>query len=158
MSDREPDESSHALRGAVDRGALIDFRDSFLRLEPLASGELSDFTNPDSLAISFSDGIGAADGGQFDVVWTTKGDYSLHYTDDADQNFRWDRHPNEYPNVKGVNHFHPAPDATNSPNAVEESCITVNQIVLVARALQKLWRSAYAAGSVAGINDIRDPP
>lgn len=153
-----PSDESHARRGAVDRGAMLDFRDTFDRMEPLATGELDDFLDPRELRIELGDGVGDAERGRFDVVWTTRDDYDVHYTDDAGRDFRWDCHPNDYPDVPGNEHFHPPPDASSDPETVEESCLRVSEIELVARAVQKLWREAYENGAFEGINDATGPP
>ena len=55
-----PDTESHSLRGAIDAGALHDFRSEFERLEPLASGSLDDPVNPGELRLDLGDGIGEA--------------------------------------------------------------------------------------------------
>lgn len=158
MAGRNFDAESHALRGPTDRGALIDFRDAFERMEPLATGELDDFVDPDELQIVLHDAVGAAGRARFDVVWTTHDDYNIHYTDDTARDFRWDVHPNDYPKAAGDGHFHPPPDASTDPRDVEDSCIEVSAIELVARAVHKLWRNAYEQGSFAGVNDAANPP
>lgn len=137
---------AHSLRGPTDRGALLDFRSAFEEAEPLAEGELDDFLNPDKLRILLADGVGEADSARLDVVWTTFGDYSVHYTDSAERDLRWDLHPHDYPNPPGDEHFHPPPDAPSDPAVVEDSCIEVSEVELVARATHKLWRRAYEEG------------
>lgn len=151
-------DESHSLRGPTDRGALLDFLHTFERLEPLASGSLDDFLDPAELRIELDDGVGSAARARLDVVWTTQDDYNIHYTDDASQNVRWDVHPNDYPNAPGDEHFHPPPHASSDPNDVEDSCIEVTEIELVARAVQKLWRFAYGQASFDGVNNLKDPP
>lgn len=158
MTDSTPSEESHGLRGPTDRGALLDFLHTFERMEPLATGSLDDFLDPTELRIQLSDGIGPAERARFDVVWTTRDDYTIHYTDDADQNCRWDVHRNDYPNAPGDKHFHPPPDASSDPHVVENSCIQVTEIELVARAVHKLWRTAYKRGTLADVNDDSNPP
>lgn len=158
MSSWSAESESHTLRGATDRGALLDFRDTFERLEPLASGELDDFLNPDELQLSLADGIGTAEYARIDVVWTTDGDYNIHYTDSDSRNFRWDVHPNDYPNAPGDKHFHPPPEASTDPQDVEDSCIEVSELELVARAVHILWRVAYEQGSFEGVNEASNPP
>lgn len=151
-------DESHSLRGPTDRGALLDFLETFERLEPMASGTLDDFLDPSELRINLDDGIGSAEGARLDVVWTTRDDYNIHYTDDASQNLRWDVHPHDYPKAPADRHFHPPPSASSDPNDVEDSCIVVSEIELVARAVHKLWRHAYEQGSFDGVNDLKDPP
>lgn len=116
-------------------------------MEPLATGELDDFFDPDELRIELEDSVGDAETARFDVVWTTVDDYNVHYTDDAGRNVRWDVHPNEYHGVSGDAHFHPPPDASADPQEVEESCIDVSEVGLVARAVHRLWQSAYEQGA-----------
>lgn len=148
----------HSLRGAIDRGSLLDFQSVFERLEPLATGVLDDFVNPSELQLQLDDDVGDADSARFDVVWTTQNDYNIHYSNSAGRNFRWDIHPHDYPRPSDDRHFHPPPNASNDPADVEESCISVIEIELVARATHSQWRAAYEAASVNGINDAVDPP
>lgn len=157
MPDTEIGEETHAVRGPVDRGALLDFREAITRREPLATGELDDFLDPSVLHIHFDDGVGRADSGRVDVVWTTRDDYNVHYTDET-RNLRWDVHPHDYPTPPEDRHFHPPPDASSDPDLVEDSCIEVSGIVLVGLATLKLWRTAYGRGSFDGINQIENPP
>lgn len=158
MTSSRPADESHALRGPTDRGALLDFLRTFERMEPFASGSLDDFLDPSDLQIELSDGIGPAERSRFDVVWTTRDDYSIHYTDNASQNCRWDNHPHNYPDAHGDAHFHPPPEASSNSSAVEDSCIEVTEIELVARAIHKLWRQAYERGTLDGINDASNSP
>jgi hypothetical protein len=151
-------EEPHGVRGAVDRGALLDFRDAFERLEPLADGRLDDFLDPRTLHVEFEAGVGDASRGRLDVVWTTDDDYTVHYTDDAGRDCRWDRHPHDYPAPADDRHFHPPPDAPVDADTVEASCIEVTETVLVAMAVHRLWRDALDAGSLDGVNDARRPP
>jgi len=157
MSDSEIGDESHSVRGSVDRGALLDFREAVVRREPLATGELDYFLDPSVLYIHFEDGVSEAGSGRLDVVWTTQDDYNIHYTDET-RNLRWDVHPHEYPTPPEDRHFHPPPDASRDPDLVEDSCIEVSEIVLVALATLKLWRTAYEWGSFDGVNEIVNPP
>lgn len=157
MSGRDSTVESHALRGPTDRGALIDFRDAFSQEEPLAAGALDDFLNPDELRIALTDGVGAAESARIDVIWTTKDDYNIHYTDTEARNLRWDIHPNDYPHPSGDKHFHPPPTASSDAQDVEDSCIEISEIELVARATHTLWRTAYDQSSFDGINEVADP-
>lgn len=151
---------SHTLRGPIDRGALLDIRDLFEGEEPLATATLDDFLNPQTLAIELADGIGDADSARLDVVWTVRDDYSFHYTDSEGTDLRWDSHPHDgdYVRASGHAHFHPPPNASSDPTEVEGSCIRHSQVALVARAVRKLWRSAYDHGSVGEINSGSNPP
>ncbi|QSX00270.1 hypothetical protein [Haloterrigena alkaliphila] len=157
MAGREREET-HSLRGPTDRTALLEFRDVFESEEPLAAAELDDFFDPDELRITLEDGIGEATGGRFDVVWSTRDDYNIHYTDDLGRNLRWDVHPHDYPMPDDDAHFHPPPNAASDPAAVESSCIEVAEIRLVARATIALWRAAYDTGSIDDPNGFVDPP
>lgn len=150
---------SHTLRGPTDRGSLVDIRGVFTRDEPLATATLDDPVNPGRLVVSFEDGIGAADAGRFEVVWTTRDDYAVHYTDD-ERDLRWDRHPHggDYHRATGPAHFHPPADASSDPDRVADSCIEQTTPTLVARAVLALWRAAYERGSAADINSGSNPP
>lgn len=158
MSDYEVCVETHAVRGPVDRGALLDFREAITRREPLTTCELDDFLDPSQLHVHFDEGVGEADSGRFDVAWTTQDDYNVHYTDDTHRNLRWDVHPHDYPKPPADKHFHPPPDASSDSGLVEDSCIEVSEIVLVALATLQLWRTAYQRGSFDGINQIINPP
>lgn len=154
------DAEGHSLRGPIDRPALITIRDLFDDEDPLATATLDDFLNPTRVAIHLDDGVEDAETARMDVRWTTRGDYTFHYTDDAGINTRWDRHPHggEYVHADGLEHFHPPPDASSDPTAVEDSCIQQSVESLVARAVLKLWRTAYHADSVGAFNAGRNPP
>lgn len=149
---------SHALRGAIDAGALHDFRTEFERLEPLASGVLDDPVNPGELRLHLDDGIGEASTATITVRWSVRDDYNVHYTDVADRNLRWDIHPHDYTVPQDGRHYHPPPDASADDDDVEASCIAVTELVLVARAVHRLWRTGYETGAVAPLNDAVNPP
>jgi hypothetical protein len=149
---------SHSLRGAIDAGALHDFRTEFERLEPLASGSLDDPVSPDELRLQLDDGIETATSATITVRWSVQSDYNVHYSDDAGRNLRWDVHPHDYPVPDGDGHYHPPPDASSDDEDVEESCIRITEIVLVARAVHQLWRVGYDSGTVARLNDADNPP
>jgi hypothetical protein len=149
---------SHSLRGAIDAGALHDFRTEFERLEPLASGSLDDPVSPGELRLELDDGIGAATSATITVRWSVQSDYNVHYSDDAGRDLRWDVHPHDYTAPDGDGHYHPPPDASNDDEDVEESCIRVTELVLVARAVHQLWRAGYEDGTVNPINDADSPP
>ena len=157
MADFEREMGPHGVSGPVDRGALLDFREVITQREPLASGELDDFLNPSVLYIHLAEGVGETDSGRFDIVWTTRDDYNVHYTDDS-RDLRWDVHPHDYPTPPEDRHFHPPPSASSDPALVADSCIEVSEIILVALATWNLWRTAYERGSFEGINRIGDPP
>jgi hypothetical protein len=152
------DLESHALRGAVDAGALYDFRVEFERLEPLASGSLDDPVNPTELRFQFDDGIGEATRATITVRWSVGDDYNVHYSDDTGRNLRWDVHPHEYTDPDGDAHYHPPPNASTDDDDVDASCIRVTETVLVARAVHQLWRAGYESGTTSPLNDAANPP
>ncbi|MGB9960694.1 hypothetical protein ACOZ32_00535 [Halobacterium sp. MBLA0001] len=154
----EPDEN-HALQGATDRAALVTIRDIITEIEPLATPHLDDYLHPSVLEVTLADGIGDAKSARIDIVWTTQDNYKFHYTDSAGVNLRWGKHPHngDYP-VPDLEHYHPPPDASSTPDDVEASCIEQTPEELVARAVFKLWRVGYHADSYDRLNDGRNPP
>jgi hypothetical protein len=146
------------LRGAIDAGALHDFRSEFERLDPLTSGSLDDPLSPSELRLQLDDGIGEATSATITVRWSVRDDYNVHYSDDTDRNLRWDVHPHDYTNSDGDGHYHPPPNASSDDADVEASCIRVTELVLVARAVHQLWRAGYDTGSVDALNDANNPP
>jgi hypothetical protein len=160
MDERSQTDDSHSLRGPLDRPALLAIRDVFDTHEPLATAELDDYLDPRTLRVTFNEGLCGADEACIDVQWTTRQDYKFHYTDSRGINLRWGRHPHndEYVNVRGLDHYHPPPDASSDPSEVEDSCISHFRETLVARAVLKLWRTAYQADSLAPLNAGSNPP
>lgn len=154
---RSTDES-HSLRGPIDRRSLRHFRDEFERVEPLASGRLDDPFDPSELQITLDDGIGDAEDGRFDVRWSMKDDYNIHYSDSRGPDLRWDVHPHDYPGPNDGSHFHPPPEASSHSGDVAKSCIRVRRVSLVAMATAKIWREAYQTGLLDGVNNVSDPP
>lgn len=152
------DSESHALRGAIDAGALHDIRAEFERLEPLASGSLDDPLNPSEVRLHLEDGIGDASSATITIRWTVRDDYNVHFSDELDQNLRWDVHPHEYPAPDGDGHYHPPPNAASTDDDVEASCIKVTEIILVTRAVHQLWRDGYETGNLNPLNDATNPP
>lgn len=150
----------HSLRGPIDRAVLITIRDVINDQEPLATAELDDFLDPRMLEINLEDGLGDADSARIDVQWTTRDDYKFHYTDSADVDFRWGKHPHDgdYVNAAGLEHYHPPPDASSDPSEVKDSCIRQSHVKLVTRAVLKLWRVAYHAESLVPLNAGSNPP
>lgn len=157
-ADAMDDTESHSLRGAIDAGALHDLRTEFERLEPLASGSLDDPVSPGELRLQLDDGIGDASTATITVRWTVHDDYNVHYSDGVDRNLRWDVHPHEYTAPACDAHYHPPPNASSDDDDVEASCISVTELLLVARAVHRLWREAYDNGTVDPLNDAHDPP
>ncbi|WP_225336098.1 hypothetical protein [Halomicrobium urmianum] len=153
-SQHTPPNEQSGVFGPIDAGALREIRDLFVEQEPLVqTASLDDPLNPQTLSIELSDGVGTASTARIDVRWSLTGNYAAHYTDNQDQNFRFDCHPK--PDAPR-RHFHPPPDAPSRP--VEPSCITVSAVDLVTRAILQRWRYAYAHESFEGINDAENPP
>lgn len=150
----------HTLRGAIDRPALLTIRDIVEEMEPLATPALDDFLDPSALVVQLDDGLCEADEGRIDIRWTTRDDYTFHYTDTDEVNVRWGAHPHggDYVHVTGHEHYHPPPDASSDPEAVEDSCITQSPEVLVTRAVLELWRVAYHTASLSALNAGQNPP
>ena len=151
---------SHALRGPIDRPALITIRDLFNGIEPFATATLDEFLNPTVLEVRYADALLDAEESRIDIQWTTRDDYKYHYSDSEGVNFRWGRHPhdNDYIHVCGSEHYHPPPDASSDPTEVEESCIEQRPEALVTRAVITLWRAAYHTDSLDPLNSGRNPP
>jgi hypothetical protein len=152
------DSESHSLRGAVDAGALHDFRSEFEHLEPLASGSIDDPVSPNELRFQLEDGIDEATTATITVRWSVRDDYNVHYSDDTGRGLRWDVHPHEYSAPDGDGHYHPPPNASNDDGDVETSCIEVTELVLVARAVHQLWRAGYGGETTDLLNDATNPP
>lgn len=152
------DSETHSLRGAIDAGALHDFRSEFERLEPLANGSLDDPVSPSKLRLRLDDGIGEATSTTITVRWSVQSDYNVHYSDDVGRNLRWDIHPHEYTEPDSDAHYHPPPNASSADGDVDKSCISVTELVLVARAVHQLWRAGHDTGSVTPLNNATNPP
>lgn len=160
MRDTSAQAESHTLRGATDRPALLRIRDVVEEMEPLATAALDDYIHPSVLEVALDDGLCAADEARIDITWTTRGDYTFHYTDTDGVNFRWGKHPHagDYIHVPELEHYHPPPDGSADPDEVEASCITQSSEELVTRAVLKLWRVAYHRDSYEPLNAGRNPP
>lgn len=155
MAGTQESGESHSLRGPIDRAALVGIRDVINTEEPLATAELGDYLDPRKLEVTYDEGLRDAKHARMDVQWTTRDEYSFHYTDSRGIDLRWDRHPHagDYVHVSGLAHYHPPPDASSHPPDVKDSCITQIPALLVTRAVLKLWRAAYHAGSWSTLND-----
>jgi len=149
---------THSLRGAIDAGALHDFRTEFERLEPLANGSLDDPVSPSELRLRLDDGIGEATSATITVRWSVQSDYNVHYSDDVGRNLRWDSHPHEHTEPDSDAHYHSPPNASSDDGDVGTSCISVTELVLVVRAVHQLWRTGYDTGSVTPLNNATNPP
>lgn len=140
--------------GAPDVGVMRTIRELFRRDEPLVESAAFDSSlAPRALRVEFADGIGAASRCRMDVTRYTSGAYRFHCVDDTDVDLRFDRHPNDHSPGR---HFHEPPTA-DSGSAVQ-SCIEVEELCLVARAVSKLRRRAYDRGSLSELNVVRNPP
>jgi hypothetical protein len=149
---------SHSLRGAIDAGALYDFRSEFERLEPLASGSLDDPVSPSELRLQLDDGIGEAATATITVRWSVRDDHNVHYSDETGRDLRWDEHIHEYSVPDSDAHYHPPPNASGDDDDVEASCVRVTELVLVARSVHQLWRDGYDSGTADPLNDATNPP
>jgi hypothetical protein len=149
-----------SLRGAIDRPALLAIRDVFNDEEPLATATVDEFLDPTAPEVRFDDGLCGADSCRLDIQWTVQDDYKFHYTDTLNGTLRWGKHPHsgDYIHVTGLEHYHPPPDASSDPNEVTDSCIRQPPDLLVARAVLKLWRTAYHAESLKPLNLGKNPP
>lgn len=139
---------------------MVAMREVVTTAEPLATAELDDGLNPRSLRVRFDDGLCGADSARIDARWTTRRDYSFHYTDSRDTDLRWDRHPHDrdYTQAPRLEHYHPPPDASTDPDDVEASCISQGTERLTLRAVLTLWRAASHAGSLEPPNSLGNPP
>jgi hypothetical protein len=148
------DAESHSLRGAIDAGALNEFRAEFERLEPLASGLLDDPVSPGELRLRLDDGIGEATTVTVTVRWSGRDDDNVHYSDDSDRDLRWDVHQHEYTDPEGHGHNHPPPNASSNDDNVEASCLELTELVFGAR-VHRLWRAGDGGGTPDPRNDAR---
>ena len=140
--------------GTIYLPALQRIRTLWMDLEPLVTETgYDDPVEPTELRVMLTDGLGDADSARFDIQWSDLNNYSFHYVDSADVNWRFDRHPNTHsPN----RHFHPPPHAGAAD--AESSCIHVGEVSLVTRAVYKLWRVAYESGDQDRLNSLSNPP
>lgn len=140
--------------GTIYLPALQRICTLWMDLEPLVTETgYDDPVEPTELRIELTEGFGDADAARFDIQWSDLNNYSFHYVDSADVNWRFDRHPNTHsPN----RHFHPPPDARAAD--AESSCIHVGEVSLVTRAVHKLWRVAYESGDRDRLNSLSNPP
>lgn len=143
-----PDDDLDGDLGRLDVVSMDEIRSAFTGLDRLIEKVgFPNLADPNVLKIWFSDGIGEAGDGRFDITWYRKGYYCFHYTDSMGRNFRWDYHPKAGAPDK---HFHPPPDALS--NDPEPSCIAAEEPPVVARVVHKLWRRAYDTGRTELLN------
>ena len=143
-----PDDDLDGDLGTLDVASMDEIRSAFTGLDGLVEkAGFPTLADPKVLKVRFSDGIGDAEDGRFDVKWYRKGYYSFHYTDSTERNFRWDHHPKAGAPDK---HFHPPPDAPSTNP--EASCISAVDPPVVARVVHKLWRRAYDTGGTEQLN------
>jgi hypothetical protein len=142
-----PHEDLDGDLGTLDVGSMDEIRSTFVGLDGLIDGAgFPNLADPEVLRVWFSDGIGDAENGRFDIKWYRRGYYSIHYTDSL-RDFRWDNHPKSGAPDR---HFHPPPDAPSDDP--KPSCISVSNPAVVARVVHKLWRRAYDTNSVSKLN------
>lgn len=140
--------------GAIYLPALQRIHNLWVDLEPLVDTTgYDDLVEPTELRIELTDGIGTAASARFDIQWSELDMYSFHYVDCAGVNWRFDRHPNPHSPKK---HFHSPPDASTA--TATPSCIRVEEVSLVTRAVYTLWRTAYEHEDLARLNSISNPP
>ena len=140
--------------GTIYLPALQRIRTLWMDLEPVVTETgYDDPVEPTELRIELTDGLGDADAARFDIQWSDLNNYSFHYVDSADVNWRFDRHPNTHSPDR---HFHPPPNARTVD--AESSCINVGEVSLVTRAVHKLWRVAYESGDQDRLNSLSNPP
>lgn len=140
--------------GPLDEAALEQIRETFTAVDGLvAEAGFDSLLDPTELVVVFEDGVGDADWARLDIRWFQRGYYSFHHVDERDVSFRFDYHPK--PDAP-ERHFHGPPAAASED--VVESCTTVTEPGLVARAVHSLWRRAYETESFAGLNTARNPP
>lgn len=139
--------------GPIDYDALQRVRDLFLEHEPLVTHhDLGDRLDPQlELAISVDEGFGDSPRGRFDIVWTERDYYNFHYTEAGGIDFRFDRHPEPHAPEK---HFHEPPSADRRV----ASCIEVEQVEIVTRAVLKCWRTALNRDDPSLVNTQSNPP
>jgi len=139
--------------GPTDHEALQRIRDIFLTTKPLVTHhDLGDRLAPQpELNVTVDEGFSSSPSGRFDIVWTERDCYNFHYTEPDGVDFRFDRHPE--PNVP-PKHFHEPPDA----NTRVPSCIEVEQVDIVTRAILKCWRTALERDDPGLVNTQSNPP
>lgn len=139
--------------GPIDYEALQRIRDIFLEHEPLVTQcDLGNRLDPQlELTITVAEGFGERSSGRFDIVWTERDCYNFHYTESEGIDFRFDRHPE--PNAP-AKHFHEPPDATTRA----PSCIEVELVEIVTRAVLQCWRTALDQDDPTLVNTQSNPP
>jgi hypothetical protein len=140
--------------GAISLPALQRIRNLWVDLEPLVNETgYNEPIEPTELRIELADGIETAESARLDIQWSELDMYSFHYVDSSDVNWRFDRHPNPHSPEK---HFHSPSDASTANT--ETSCIRIEEVSLVTRAVYVLWRTAYEHGDLTRLNSISNPP
>lgn len=137
--------------GPTDVTRLRHLRTLLTETEPLVErATFDDSLDPRLLRVHLAMGFDGR--GRFDVRWSERGYYSIHYTE-PDLDCRFDHHPNPHSPAK---HFHPPPDAPS--HDAEPSCVTVERAELVGLAVIQLWRAAVADDQPGVFNEADDPP
>lgn len=147
---------------SLDERATLKFCNIVYDMETFAEKPFfDDEIAPTHACIPLSQGFNSMSGG-FEVKWShqpTAGglsDYHIHYKEPfALSNpviqYRFDRHENPHSPLR---HFHKPRDASDHA----PSCIKVDQLPLVARAVAKTWRKAYEEDDYNLVNDLQNPP
>jgi hypothetical protein len=140
--------------GPIYLPALQRIRNLWLQLEPVVGDSgYDDPVDPTTVWLELTDGLGDAPSARLDIRWSELQNYSFHYVDNAGVNWRFDRHPNPHSPDR---HFHPPPDAATAD--AEPSCIHVDEVSLVTRAVHTQWRQGYESGDVGRLNSLSNPP
>jgi hypothetical protein len=140
--------------GPIYLPALRRIRSLWIELEPLVEDtRYDDPVSPTELQLELGDGLAAAETARIDVQWSELDMYSFHYVDDEDTNWRFDRHPNTHSPER---HFHPP--STDAASTAEPSCIRVEEVSLVTRAVHAMWRAAYESDDLERLNAMSNPP
>jgi hypothetical protein len=140
--------------GAISLPALRRIRTLWLDIEPLVSDTRYDSpVAPAELQVDLADGIGDADAARLDIRWSERGMYAFHYAGSDGIDWRFDRHPNPH---SPTAHFHPPPAATAAD--AEPSCLAVQEVSLVTRAVHAAWRAAYDHDDLDRLNSASNPP
>lgn len=140
--------------GTIYVPALQRIHNLWIRLEPLVvDSGYDDPVEPTELWINLPGGLVDATSARLDIQWSELNNYSFHYVDSAEVNWRFDPYPKTHSPTR---HFHPPPDAATAD--AQPSCGTIDEVSLVTRAVHKLWRSAYESRARERPNSISNPP
>lgn len=62
-------------------------------------------------------------------------------------------HPHEYTDPAGNSDYHPPLNPASDGDDVEASCLSLTEVVLVARAVHQLWQAEHDTGTTDPLND-----